>query len=1173
MKKLILMLMPAMMIMSHAALAQDITPQLVFLGDRGEVLMTPDGNLPANVGIATRDGTISARLRLSVTGGTEGTPVQVTSLVATVNLTAGAVGEDLGMDGDGGAVTSSAFTTAEIGAILAGYMAQDRITLLTPYPDGADVTNAWRTMYGRVGTSFSTRATSTANSATITRSLTSLGEAALAMPDLPRGGWCVPGSDGNCVINVADFTFPIPDDAALVFGRRVKLAIDSGISITTFPRSVGAGVQSPSTDGIEFQIINGFPISLTVADPVDEGPVTVSWSVISGAPATTANWSVTAGTATAADFTGGALPTGSFPIGGTNLSGTFTVPVLADNIIEGMESFTLAVDATDATVIDAMTTVNINSNPVFVSISGDVEVRESQGTANYTVRLTSDPTGITLVVPDENQMVMVPWSIVESMDDDFDTPIMVGDINMGDACPLVGATTCPVAEGDAPNDFAEGQARTDTVIVMAGQSSVALAIQVADDGVREGDQQFTVALSNPTGGGGMTPMLGTNARQGTLIKEINLEERKLAMQYTLAAFGRSIASNMVDIVEERAQAAQAPERRAQATIGGEQVSLSGLRSLMGSKGDTTFDKESLASALADTGDLEISGAKQLGVAPADVDAAGKAKQDKEKEEVSWVDQGWNNQDQAEASDSELSRACEAKADSSSGSLNENSSRGDENTTMRTCDELSTTAAGNSDDAGWVSLVRSVQRLLRARVDDGGQVSLDPVSLREMMANSSFEFSPNALHGGGRGEGGGSWIVWGRGSVTNFEGANLSGTGNGGGAFSMDGDVVSGHVGADFIISQGTLMGVAVNYSKGETDYEFVGGTSGDIETTLTSVNPYLHWQTPVPGLGVWATFGYGQGDATLDDGDSAEVETDIDMHMGALGARQELGSAAGVDWAVKADFFFVEAESDAVIDMLPATEANSQRGRLAVEMGKTMEFGAGSQLTGDLELGGRWDGGDAESGVGAELGGDLIYTNANIGLELGLSGHYLLTHKESDYKEWGANITAVFDPGAPGRGLHFSLKPTWGTTSSGVDSMWNDRQPLDNLDNAAEFNPDMVMEAQAGYGMSFMDDRGVFTPFSAVSLSGEDSRTRLGTRLAMKTSRNLGLKLQLYGQEQAGASAASGRSVVFDSRLGRDFGQDLGTLELFSKLQTGATSSGDDYEIGIRFVRGFGAPW
>ena len=1164
----LMLVLPVMMI-SQTAWAQTITPELVFIGARGEVLMTPDGNLPANVGIATRGGTISARLRLSVTGGTAGEAVQVPLVNADVDLTAGAAGVDLGMDGDGNAVTSSAFTTAEIGAILTGYMAQDRITLLPSYPEDAAADDRARAWPSEIVTGIfvSASVSSDADSVNVARQNTTIG---LDIAIL-RGGWCVPGSEGTCTINVADLTFPIPDDDALVFGRRVKLAINSGFTADSLDPLHTLG--TVSTDGIEFQIINGFPISLTVADPVDEGPVTVSWSVISGAPATTANWSVTAGTATAADFTGGALPTGSFPIGGTNLSGTFTVPVLADNIIEGMESFTLAVDATDATVIDAMTTVNINSNPVFVSISGDVEVRESQGTANYTVRLTSDPTGITLVVPDENQMVMVPWSIVESMDDDFDTPIMVGDINMGDACPLVGATTCPVAEGDAPNDFAEGQARTDTVIVMAGQSSVALAIQVADDGVREGDQQFTVALSNPTGGGGMTPMLGTNARQGTLIKEINLEERKLAMQYTLAAFGRSIASNMVDIVEERAQAAQAPERRAQATIGGEQVSLSGLRSLMGSKGDTTFDKESLASALADTGDLEISGAKQLGVAPADVDAAGKAKQDKEKEEVSWVDQGWNNQDQAEASDSELSRACEAKADSSSGSLNENSSRGDENTTMRTCDELSTTAAGNSDDAGWVSLVRSVQRLLRARVDDGGQVSLDPVSLREMMANSSFEFSPNALHGGGRGEGGGSWIVWGRGSVTNFEGANLSGTGNGGGAFSMDGDVVSGHVGADFIISQGTLMGVAVNYSKGETDYEFVGGTSGDIETTLTSVNPYLHWQTPVPGLGVWATFGYGQGDATLDDGDSAEVETDIDMHMGALGARQELGSAAGVDWAVKADFFFVEAESDAVIDMLPATEANSQRGRLAVEMGKTMEFGAGSQLTGDLELGGRWDGGDAESGVGAELGGDLIYTNANIGLELGLSGHYLLTHKESDYKEWGANITAVFDPGAPGRGLHFSLKPTWGTTSSGVDSMWNDRQPLDNLDNAAEFNPDMVMEAQAGYGMSFMDDRGVFTPFSAVSLSGEDSRTRLGTRLAMKTSRNLGLKLQLYGQEQAGASAASGRSVVFDSRLGRDFGQDLGTLELFSKLQTGATSSGDDYEIGIRFVRGFGAPW
>ena len=602
------------------------------------------------------------------------------------------------------------------------------------------------------------------------------------------------------------------------------------------------------------------------------------------------------------------------------------------------------------------------------------------------------------------------------------------------------------------------------VVIPAGQRSTAFQLRfireagAADAGpaIREGRELATFGILR----------VGGEVREGapaffdpsapptimTTIVEVNLEERGRAMKHTLAVFGRTMATGLIDAIEDRAAASHSFEG-SRVTLAGETLSVDTFRFLDGGTGS------GLAEAEDEPGD------------------------------------------------------------------------------------------------GGTALAGSIERLLGVTTDGLGGASIDPVSTSELLSGSSFQLS----QGGGDGAAGtGSWGLWGQGARTAFESRKND--------LSMEGDVLSGYMGMDFRMREDVLAGIALSYGKGDTDYRFSGasGTAGKIETTLTSVHPYAHW-SPQAGLGLWATAGYGWGDAELDDGDSDPVKTDLKMTMGAVGGRQALASAGGMDWSLKADAFIVQVEAEERVEDLPAVKSDSHRMRLAVEGDRSVELGEGRTLSGSIEFGGRLDGGDADEGLGAEVGGGISYANTDLGFDVEARGRSLLAHGAGGFEEWGASLAAKFDPGVAGRGLHMSIQPSWGSATSGVDSLWGDAAVTETRSGSGEVadsSPDMVMAAQAGYGMGLMDDRGLLTPFGAMDLSGGSSRVRLGTRFTLSAPRNVGFKFELYGEQENGAGeSVSGRSFAFDSRVERSFGEDAGAVELFSKLQAGGAK---DHEVGLR---------
>ena len=336
----------------------------------------------------------------------------------------------------------------------------------------------------------------------------------------------------------------------------------------------------------------------------------------------------------------------------------------------------------------------------------------------------------------------------------------------------------------------------------------------------------------------------------------------------------------------------------------------------------------------------------------------------------------------------------------------------------------------------------------------------------------------------------TWTLWGRGTASGFNGKPKA-------DFSMDGNVFTGYLGVDYRLQPTVLLGLAVAHSQGDVDYETADVTKGDVDVTLTSILPYAHW-SPRPGLGVWGLFGAGWGDLKLRD-EAGKVKTDLEMLLGAVGARQEVLTWRRIDVAVKADAFLTEVEAGAD-DRLPKTAGDAQRLRLMVEGRTAWALSEDSHLTPVFEVGGRWDSGKAETGVGAEMGGGFEYAHTKLGLGIEARGRYLLAHQKSAFDEWGASLTLRLDPGADKRGLWLALAPVWGAEASQVEQMWGSADVLratGETDTQPGFSPAQV-EFDVGYGMVTHEGAGLLTTYGGLSMLGPHSHgVRLGGRLAL----------------------------------------------------------------------------
>ena len=93
---------------------------------------------------------------------------------------------------------------------------------------------------------------------------------------------------------------------------------------------------------------------------------------------------------------------------------------------------------------------------------------------------------------------------------------------------------------------------------------------------------------------------------------------------------------------------------------------------------------------------------------------------------------------------------------------------------------------------------------------------------------------------------GQWSAWGETAATHFRGAD--------GPLSLNGEVATAILGVDSRWDR-WLAGVTLSHSLGEGDYTHSEAFGGALTSTLTSVNPYPHYQLS-DRTNVWGVLGY-----------------------------------------------------------------------------------------------------------------------------------------------------------------------------------------------------------------------------------------------------------------------------------------------------------------------------
>ena len=337
-------------------------------------------------------------------------------------------------------------------------------------------------------------------------------------------------------------------------------------------------------------------------------------------------------------------------------------------------------------------------------------------------------------------------------------------------------------------------------------------------------------------------------------------------------------------------------------------------------------------------------------------------------------------------------------------------------------------------------------------------------------------------------GGGTWAAWGDVAATRFEGDA--------GGLALNGDVVTGTVGLDRQW-RAVLVGLALSRSSGEGGY---GTGAGTIASTLTSVHPYVQVRLGERAQ-VWGAAGWGRGGLEITPESGAALEADLRNSMAAAGARAVLMGAGGLEIALRSDFLWTETASDGTAALAEAV-GTASRGRLMLE-GAGQIQGLGGVVRPRVEGGVRYDGGDAETGQGFEVGGGLDWARGSLTLQV--NGRMLVAHADESYEEWGYSGSLVYEPGADGMGLQMRVGSSAGAAASGIRNLWA-------LENASGLVRGGAVpfarrfDAEVGYGLG----RGtLWYPYFVADDSGQ---TRYGLKLS--SGRTIGVGLE-FGRRKS----------------------------------------------------------
>ena len=373
---------------------------------------------------------------------------------------------------------------------------------------------------------------------------------------------------------------------------------------------------------------------------------------------------------------------------------------------------------------------------------------------------------------------------------------------------------------------------------------------------------------------------------------------------------------------------------------------------------------------------------------------------------------------------------------------------------------------------WITDDAAAMRLHESRLG-----ARDPVSAMgpALLAGTEFELA-------GETTGGGIACVWGSGAYSSFHGRE--------GRFSLDGKVTTGTLGADYQSGPWTV-GVALSHSRGEGR----DSSRDDIEAALTGLYPYAGYQI-TKRLSVWGLGGFGRGGLTVTPPNGTAKETDMGLLMIAAGARSLLLTAPrGMNVAFETDGFWVHAASDGTSG-LSATKSDAKRLRFGLESSYRVVLKYGGTLTPRFEVGWRYDGGDADTGLGVDIGGGLVWWAPAGGITAEIEVRRVLIHEATGFNDWNVSGLVRYDPNPSSeRGASVALRSSIGPPSFGTANSLLERETLVGLASSSTSDRGQLT-AEAAYGFPILGGRFTGAPWVGAGLLESGRDYRVGYRIS-----------------------------------------------------------------------------
>ena len=424
-------------------------------------------------------------------------------------------------------------------------------------------------------------------------------------------------------------------------------------------------------------------------------------------------------------------------------------------------------------------------------------------------------------------------------------------------------------------------------------------------------------------------------------------------------------------------------------------------------------------------------------------------------------------------------------------------------------------SGRVDTVG--SLHATMERL---ESSETAQYGLPKLSHRRLI---SYDGTPLLI--GEAGEVNGAvGTLWGFGFTA---GGDYRSIGSGQGAeVGWDGDVITGHLGFDVRPVRELLLGLTAGVSQTSTRFE-VDGQRGLLDHRMLTASPYFSWVL-FPGMWWWATATYGVGEAEMADKDEPGVARphagSSSLLSGALGWNVNVidspghdpGSRVGV--AVRGEGSLNHFRVDSSRGDMPDLEMNTWRGRLMVQGTYEQPVNDSVYLIPTLEAGVRYDGGQAASGAGVELGGRFRYEDQSVGLTLEAHGRALVPLDDAS-REWTAGGLVRISSDRDGFGPFLNVTPSFEPVES-----------IASVPTAELISRQGRVDAELGYeGLEVDGVPGLLTPYGAVTLAdGGTSTYRWGSRLTLTDDLALNLEAQ---HERAHIAAATEHSATLSANL------------------------------------------